>query len=234
MQKYSTNREKEKIKELFQEYSSKGFRVVKEPGKDDLPDFMKSLGFRPDLIVYGEEQSLVIEVKTSQSIRQAKEFAHIADFVRRQEGWDFMLVLTNPASQAVVEERGTTSGSGHATEQLEEAERLMEAGRQGQFYNASLLIAWAGLEAALRYALSTLYQKDKPITPETLVRNSIMYGVISRNDANIIESIMEIRNSVAHGYEGQGASAGDVAGIVEIGKRVLAETNIQLEYNQEQ
>jgi len=109
--------------------------------------------------------------------------------------------------------------------QLEEAEALMQVGKKGQFYNAALLIAWAGLEAALRHSMSALYQKTKPVTPQTLVRDSAMYGVISRDDATVIETTLKTRNSFAHGYEGVKTTANEVKKIIGIGRRVLDETN---------
>jgi len=221
----SNKRELDKIKELSREYRAKGYRVVMEPGNKELPDFMKNLNFHPDLIVYGEDQSLVIEVKTSRSIGSTKDFTHIADHVRKQEGWDFVLVLTNPPFGSVIEEAGSLPGYAHVKNQLREAETLLHSGKRGQFYNAAMLIAWAGLEAALRHSMSALYQKTKPVTPQTLIRDSAMYGVISRGDATVIEAAMKTRNALAHGYEGVKTTAIEIKKIITIGQRVLDETN---------
>jgi Holliday junction resolvase len=197
----STKREEEKIRELSREYSKKGYRVVIEPSQEELPDFLKQCEFHPDLVVYGEKESFIVEVKTSQTIRDTEEFTQIADHVRKQKGWDFVFVLTNPKSEALRQDKESSSESSvHILRQLEEAQVLLRSGKQGKFKSAALMVAWAGLEAAMRYSLSALYQKEKSIASQTLIRDSAIYGVISRNDANVIESIMKTRNLMAHGY----------------------------------
>jgi hypothetical protein len=232
MHKDTKRWEEEKIRDLDREYSAKGYRVVLEPGTSKLPKFMQSFDYHPDLIVYGKNESLVIEVTSSSTISDAKRFSHIADSVRNQKGWDFVLVMTNPRSKSNIEPSGEIPGSQHALQQLTEAEQVLSAGTEGQFVNAAFLVAWAGLEAAIRYSLSRLYKRDKSVSQPTLVRDAGMYGVISRQDSEFIEIAMRARNSIAHGYQDVTISKGDIRRIIEIGRRVLAETHDQLSTQQ--
>lgn len=225
MRSDTTKWEEEKIRELVREYSAKGYRVVLQPGTSKLPKFMKSFNYLPDLIVYGKNEKLVIEVRSSSTISDAERFSHIADSIRNQKGWDFVLVMTNPKAKSTVEPSGTIPGYQYALQQLAEAEQVLSAGAGGGFRNAALLVAWAGLEAAIRYTLSRQYERDKPVSLPTLVRDAGMYGVISRRDSEFIEGSMKVRNSIAHGYQGVAISKGHIRRIVEVGRKVLLEMN---------
>ena len=54
--KYSTEkREIIKAKEIANEYKKKGFKVILEPSVSDLPDELKNLNFRPDIVATSDE-----------------------------------------------------------------------------------------------------------------------------------------------------------------------------------
>jgi hypothetical protein len=220
----TTKREEDKIKELARQYTAKGYRVVMEPSRSELPEFMRSLGYLPDLIAYGEKGNLVVEVKTSQTVSSAQGFSRFIDLVGQQEGWDFVLVMTNPKSRPTRGQRSDALSAHQALEQLTQAENVLEAGPQGSFNNAALLVAWAGFEAAVRLSLSQLYDKDRMATLPTLVRDGVMYGVITRKDGEFIEKLMQLRNSVAHGFASKTVAQKDLKRLIGIGKRVLSET----------
>ena len=224
MHSTTSKREEDKIKELARQYTAKGYRVVMEPSKNDLPEFMRSLGYDPDLIVYGEKENLVVEVKTSQTISSARNFSRFVDLIRQQEGWDFVLVMTNPKSRPTRDQSCESLDTQHSFEQLTQAESLLETGARGQFNNAALLVAWAGFEAASRFSLSQLYDKRRMATLPTLVRDGVMYGVLSRQDGEFIEKLMQVRNSVAHGYVSKAVTQKDLKRLIGIGKKVLSET----------
>ena len=227
MDKDNYRREEGKIKELYREYLSKGYRVVAQPKNNELPNFMRSLKYRPDLIAYGENENFVIEVKTSRSISDANKLTDVADTVRSQKGWDFILVMTNPQQKEFENDKESSFELENAHSHLKEAEALIEVDKQGQFTRAALLIAWAGLEAALRYSLSELYHRDRPLNLTSLIRDSTIYGVISRDDSDTIEAIMRKRNSVTHGYGGLVPTEEDIQKIINIGRRILLETSNQ-------
>ena len=54
--------EQKYLDNAVRDYERKGYRVVKEPDPAALSDFLKD--FRPDLLAYGDEETVVIEVKS--------------------------------------------------------------------------------------------------------------------------------------------------------------------------
>ena len=218
-----TKRENERAKELAREYKRKGFKVTIEPSINQLPNFMRNLNYIPDLIVTSNKENFVIEVKSSRTIGTAKEFSHMADYIKNQKGWDFILVMTNPKDKQDIRASGILPNSRHAIELFEQAESVLGSGKGVAFNNASLLIAWAGIEAAIRYYLNTIYKTNDFGGPQTLIRDAVMYGIVSRKDGEFLESIMLVRNSLSHGLQGRKVLKNQVKRLIKIGKNILNE-----------
>lgn len=96
MKSEQANRELQRIRELADEYAKKGYTVVHPRTEKDLPPFLRNAKYIPDLIVTSDKEKLVIEVKTSETVRRDKEISRVSDLVNRQPGWQFLFVLTNP------------------------------------------------------------------------------------------------------------------------------------------
>ena len=71
MKNISQQREFTKAKEIANEYKQKGFGVILEPSSSDLPEELKKLNFRPDIIATSDEANLIIEVKTFESVKKS-------------------------------------------------------------------------------------------------------------------------------------------------------------------
>lgn len=223
----TTKRESEKIKELVREYKKKGFDVIMEPSEKQLPNFMRNLNYYPDLIATSDKERLVIEVKSSRTIAKAKDFSHIADYIRKQEGWDFILVMTNPKEKHDINTSGLVSSSEHVIDLFEQAEKILASGKSNAFNNASFLIAWAGVEAAIRHFLISTYKTDHFKGVQTLMRDAVIYGIVSRKDGDFLESIINIRNSLVHGIQGTKVFNKQVRRLIRIGKTILSELQRQ-------
>ncbi len=68
MMDYIQKLERERLLQIAQEYIDKGFKVVLEPQGTDLPSFLSR--FSPDLIVYGGERAIVVEVKSRATLAE--------------------------------------------------------------------------------------------------------------------------------------------------------------------
>lgn len=91
----SENFEKRRIAKLARRYKAEGYQVLA-----DLPGYetpYQIQGFRPDLIVKKDDKIIVIEVKTSHSIKSSKEvITQFARYAKEVPQARFKLVITNP------------------------------------------------------------------------------------------------------------------------------------------
>jgi len=221
MKETQVKRERDKVKELAREYRKKGYNVIIEPTRSDLPRFMSSMNFQPDLIALSDKENLVFEVKTGSTIHGIKEFATIADTIREHEGWDFVFVMTNPKEAPTPKLSSPHPRIEDAYRYINKAALLLDSDKNDQFNEAALLIAWSGVEATIRYALATVYEKTVEKNVTSLLRDSVMYGVISKTDAKYLDSVLSIRNEIAHGFTHKQISKNKVGKLIEIIRRII-------------
>jgi len=106
------------------------------------------------------------------------------------------------------------------SEMLEEAERVMDTGA----LRSALLIAWAGLEAALRRVATAVgLQGRVGVQPSILIRELLSAGRISSEERDILEELRQMRTATAHGLAPIEINAAGVFLVVQIGKRLLQE-----------
>ena len=114
-----------------------------QPPPQQLPDFLA--GYTPDLIALGENESIVIEVKSRKSLASDPRARELARLLQDRPGWRFELVVVSG------EEESPYVGAQSFDREdilrgITDAERLNEAGSM----EAALLLAWASAEAAVR------------------------------------------------------------------------------------
>ncbi|RDU37298.1 hypothetical protein DRW41_05445 [Neobacillus piezotolerans] len=84
----------EKIKEVANEYSQKGYTVFTNPQLgNDTPEFLRN--YSPDIIAISENDKVVIEVRNKYSLSQSKELENLASVIDHQKGWRFELIVIN-------------------------------------------------------------------------------------------------------------------------------------------
>jgi Holliday junction resolvase len=222
MKETQIKRERDKVLELAREYKKKGFRILINPSCAELPQFMRDWNFQPDLIALSDSENLVFEVKTSETVRCVKDFARIADSIREHEGWDFVFVMTNPKKKSLHDIKRQIPNIKDAYKYLDKAVRLLEVDKHEEFKEAALLLAWSGVEAAFRYALFEVYGKKGEKNVLSLIRDSVMYGVVSGVDGKNLDSLLSLRNKVAHGYSGHEVTKNKVTNLIDITKRAIS------------
>ena len=79
------------VSEIASEYEGQGYEVKLQPTPADLPDFLKD--FRPDLIATGKNETVVVEVKTRDGLRNAHSVAALESALRDRPGWRFELIM---------------------------------------------------------------------------------------------------------------------------------------------
>jgi len=80
-----------KIEQLKKKFESDGYEVIVEPRDSVLPFELAS--YSPDLVVKKPEGGgFIVEVKTAHAKIPFERFQSIANIVRQNQGWRFLLV----------------------------------------------------------------------------------------------------------------------------------------------
>lgn len=213
--------EEAKLKELVRQYSASPGLVIVDPSRSELPEFLRSVDYTPDMLVIGEHENLVVEVRSRRSMSGAHELGSIAELVERQPGWDFLLVYTNPKSAKDSDDRLGYASASQSQLLLDQAQALLSS--DSPLLSAALLVAWAGFEGAVRVTIAELYLQDVGPNWVSLIRDAITLGVLPRRDQDFIEHMAQVRNQTAHGLAGVDIESTDVGRLVQHGMRVLQE-----------
>lgn len=198
-----------RITELADEYRARGYSVAIEPRLDDLPSFIKP--YRPDLIARGQNENVVIEVKSRKGT--SGEVVDLAERIKGQPGWRFEVVFVEPSETSTSEDLLSVD---ELQRNLLEAERLREAG----LLAPAFLVAWAATEGALRHAVRRQGISDEQF-PLRLLRQVTSLGVITQSDLRFLERCMEIRNRVAHGFQPEPLDSQLLSQLASLAQRLL-------------
>lgn len=184
------SREQRKITDLAREYRQAGYTVILEPSGQDLPDFLE--GHRPDLIAIGEEESVVVEVKSRETLPHS-DLSDLASKVNRQPGWRLDLVVTNPR------EKGPPDLEPWSPSTIANALKKFRRLWKDDHTDAAFLLLWATTEAVLR---RLAYQEGIGIrrySPGQIVKQLTIDGALKREYYNPLERAISARNALAHG-----------------------------------
>jgi hypothetical protein len=101
---------------------------------------------------------------------------------------------------------------------FEEANRAVNSGAQ----RAALLLAWAGLEAALRRAALNAGRQGKiGVQPSILIRELFAAGRLTPSEHQTLEELRQIRTALAHGLPPVRFPKNMIAKIKAISDRLL-------------
>ncbi len=207
-----TSREWQRIRELADEYGLKGYEVVYPRTKLDVPDFLRQEDYIPDLVVTSADEKLIIEVKTTESVRHDKHIAKISELVKQNPGWQFLFVLANPKRGESASVRLPSRERWHQL--LEQSRHL--ALQAPELKEAAFVLAWAAFEGAVREAAvsESTGSASKLPTAKSLMselRDAVILGLVDRKDLPQLEQLLEMRNCIVHANDGPRPSATDIA-----------------------
>lgn len=220
MKHNTQQRELTKAKEVANEYKKKGFRVILEPSSSDLPKELKNLNFQPDIIATSGETNLIIEVKTFKSIKN-RSVVELAEKIKEIEGWDFELVYTNPKNKIELLDASDSNSFIEAKQGLERAANFLNTDASKEYLDAALLLIWSAVENALRENYKTYKPSEKITIPRVLIRDSVMLGIIGKNDKNFLESMMIKRNEFSHGIYKSKVNRKDLEKLIKLGESII-------------
>jgi uncharacterized protein YutE (UPF0331/DUF86 family) len=189
-------REQRKIKELAREYEEKGFEVLVEPNKNLLPNFLKN--YQPDLVLKKGDLNVVVEVKTSETIKNSEYLKELAAKINSIENWKFELVITNPR---VKDNLRNSKYQEFSLSEIESRLNKLSKGVDKNFIEPHFLYAWSLFEATSRAILKAEQPKvEIKLNPIANIKQLYSYGIIGRIDYEWLNNISEMRNHIVHGH----------------------------------
>jgi hypothetical protein len=207
------------LERVAQQYRNEGYDVTLLPKGDHLPAF--AAGFRVDLLATRRDENVLVRVLRTRSELQADpEVPRQADVTNQHAGWRYDVVILyhdDPVRRA---------GGGEPTveqiqEMLDEAERVAPCAA----YRAAFVLAWAALEAVLRrLARPAGLGGDSDTQPAVLMRELYVNGHLSHEDFVHLDQLRQLRAAIIHGLVPPSVDAEKVQTILNIAKRLLAES----------
>jgi hypothetical protein len=184
-----------KLQEIANDYETRGYRVLIEPSPTELPPFLAN--FRPDIVVYGPEDSMVIEVKVGTRTAASERYRELAETIQQHPGWRFSLVVIDPRSDDVAPPTQPLLDREKIIERLKEAEELLQRGIK----EAAFVLVWASIEALLRHISSREGLPLERVPSSALLKELFSLGLLSRKSLDIALRAFSVRNSLVHGFE---------------------------------
>lgn len=186
--------ELESIQRVADRYRIEGYEVLVGPRGDAIPSFAS--GFEPDLIATKPGESIIVEVKSHRfDLAESPQIAELAEITNSQPGWRFDLVVEEPETpvEKAAHEAGEPSDNELAAI-LDAADDLAERGHSPY----ACVIAWAGLEAAMRRVRDQVEFFGRT-TPNELMRTLYSHGILSREQFEKMRDSYKIRTQLVHG-----------------------------------
>jgi uncharacterized protein YutE (UPF0331/DUF86 family) len=207
-----------KLQEIAADYRAQGYDVHIEPGPEEVPAFLA--GFRPALIARGPRDSVVVEVKVGTTTAASERFRELAELIRQQPGWRFALVVIDPRSDEVAPSAQPLLNRQAIADHLERAKELLRAGLN----DAAFLLRWVATEAILRHIATREGLPLERLPSSTLLKELFSLGILSRDDLQMTQRALSMRNALVHGFETMGLDQ-TTEELARLAQQLLAELN---------
>jgi hypothetical protein len=208
--------EKAAILKLTEEYRSKGYEIFAHPSPEDLPDFLKN--YRPDMIVKGQHEAVVIAVKSRYSRYSSPQqnLQGLAQVVEQHPGWRFELVMANPPNIAY-------PPNGERSLYRSEIQAKLPGARQLAAHHpeSALLYAWSLVEAVLRLVADHEGLTLQRLDGIYLVKQLVFEGIISRHEYQLLMDSLSLRNAIAHGFKTSAMPQGLMDDLMALAEQLL-------------
>lgn len=185
----------QKIQTTAQQLQERGYKVVTEPSKSDLPF---NLGeYLPDLIATKDDRGIVFEVKTTFKRLSVDRLQNISEQVASHHGWRFVLITLDDKSEEILqfEEKDFPYW-----QDLESRLLKVDTLIQESLFEPATLFLWSILEAALRKKAIVENIPIERLPVNSLLNHLYSRGEISMEQFDIFKSFLKLRNQIAHGF----------------------------------
>ena len=213
---------RQKLQGIAAEYEASGYEVLIEPSTEKLPEFL--VGFRPDLVARGPNESVVVEVKVGTKTAAAERFRDLAETIQRQPGWRFSLVVIDPRSDEVASLTQALLNRKDIADRLGRAHALLKTGAT----DAAFLLMWVSVEALLRHIATHEGLPLERAPSSSLMKELFSLGILSRSELEVVQRAFSVRNALVHGFETAGL-AEPARELAQLAQQLL----LELDRNQE-
>jgi REase_AHJR-like len=211
----------QRLNQVADRYRAQGYKVVVQPGPDDLPNFAKD--FKVEFIAKRDDGCVLVSAKKSLSDLEAdRELPRYAESTEKEPGWRFDLILLGSDSQPMPEQREAKEPSEEDIRRaLEDVQRMLQAG----FVQQALIAAWAVLETAMRRRLQANgEQAGWGSSPRTLLNELYSGGVLEGRVFRDLEGLFQARSAFVHGFTTPVIEISSVQFLVETARMLLDES----------
>lgn len=195
-----------------------GYRLIREPGPNDLPEFLQRL--RPDAVALGGPPNLLIEVLSNSGPSKANIEAQKVERLRR--------LIDDHADWRLEVVYARSSGATPNQAPVDQILRRLEEVRQNTPNETSgaLLLAWSLLEAVVRRL-----EPEKAATglsPGSMIELLLSLGYLVQSEASTLRASGQLRNAIAHGdLSVPGPAAVEVYRLLNVVEALVALLNRQ-------
>ena len=217
-------RESEKAKEVVEEYSKKGFNVILNPSFDQLPEELKNLNFRPDIIAMSNDINLIIEIKTANSIKNDERLLSIVDKIREIENWEFEFIYTNPKKNMTAINLNNNFTYEEAENSIQRVKNFIAIENNSEFADAGLMLGWNAIIRILKINFQRNEKDNIQITDKALIRDSVMLGILNKEEQQYLEELLIKRNVIAHAGTDTITTIADIKALTIFAEKLLKQT----------
>jgi uncharacterized protein YutE (UPF0331/DUF86 family) len=211
----------QRLNHVADNYRALGYKVVVNPGPDDLPAFARD--FKVEIVATKNGSGVFASAKKSQSDLEAdREVPRYAELTNKEPGWRFDIFVLGPESQpepSKIEALELTDED--IGRILQDVERMRQAG----FAQQAFIAAWSVLETAMRRRLQAEGEDAGwESSPRTMLNELYSSGVLHSSDFRDLEDLIQARNAIVHGFASPVIGNGAVPFLIEIARRLLDES----------
>lgn len=183
-----------KIREVVKEYKSKGYSVIENPSKNDVPKFLNN--FIPDLIAKKNEDNVIIEIKISSNTNrnQFLELENIAKIIEKEKYWRFELIITNPKEYN--DNNGELLSDNEIISRIDSSKRILE-----DDINIAFLSLWTVFETIARKNLPNELYKNNTING--IIKDLYSKSLINHQEYKNLDDFLKNRNNIIHGFNSE-------------------------------
>ncbi len=210
-------------RKIAEDYRAKGYAVIVQPRSWDLPELLAD--FRPDIVARKGGDTVIVEVKSRQSLRREPHLEPLVRAVQQVPGARFELVIAKPDIASPLPEQTRPWRDDEVASALDEATRLLEGGH----LVAALLLGWAAAEAALRIVAANENIRTERNDASYLLNRLVSEGALGKRQYQSLRQALEMRNAVAHGLEPIGLKRPQVRALLRTVGELLAPRDVLAE-----
>jgi len=220
------------ISDFASQYESKGYDVILNPGKNELPDFLKD--HEVDMIAKNQHESVIVEVKKPDEPASGSliGLARLA----KENGWRLQVIS---ASSRADDERESVAAvpllsQREVEDTLSQAEILTQQG----FVAPAMIMAWTAFEALVGHVLKGEEVALDSYSPATILEAAQRLDFLQPGERAGLGQLAFLRNAMVHGRSTSKLSYSDDEVLALIGlvrklvKRAIGNGYLRDEENQ--